>query len=208
MKTPPIGTKFGRLEFNGVLRRADKGTHVVTEYECRCECGTIKFYARGNLVSGHTKSCGCLALEIRTTHGMTSSPTYMVWDSMVQRVTNPAADTRKDYFDRGIDMDPRWLDFQNFLDDMGIKPDGLTIERTDNDKGYWASNCIWADRKTQNNNTRRNVFIVVEGVRQTVAQACEKYGMKRSTFWKRCLKGMSEFEALTTPVNLAFSRKR
>lgn len=208
MKTPPVGTKFGRLKFTGGVRRVDKSTYVVTEYECQCECGIVSFYHRGNLMSGHTQSCGCLALEGRTTHGMTNSGTYRVWDSMVQRITNPSKKTRKNYFERGIDMDPRWLDFNNFMADMGIRPEGLTIERRDNSKGYWAWNCEWATRKTQNNNTRRNVFIVVEGVRQTVAQACEKYGMKRSTFWKRCLKGMSEFDALTTPVNLAFSRNR
>lgn len=207
MKTPATGTKFGRLEFTGNVRRVDKGSYVVTEYECLCECGNTGFYARGNLMSGHTKSCGCFALEIRTTHRLTDSVTYKTWDSMVQRVTNPTKATRKNYFDKGIDMDPRWLSFDAFLSDMGERPDGLTIERRDGTKGYWPWNCEWADRKTQNNNTSRNVFLSVDGVRMTVAQACERYGISRGALSKRLAKGMDVLLALTTPVDARFSRK-
>lgn len=201
MKTPAIGTQFGRLKFTGQVRRVIKPSYVVTEYECQCTCGNIAHYHRGNLLSGHTKSCGCYALEGRTKHGLTSSPTYKSWDCMVQRVTNSSLKTRKNYIDKGIDIDPRWMDFSTFLADMGERPTGTTIERREGAKGYWPWNCEWANRKTQNNNTTRNVFLVVDGVRMTVSQACEKFGVNQSTFEKRVRKGMDALSALTTPLN-------
>jgi hypothetical protein len=75
---------------------------------------------------------------------------------MRDRVSNPANKQFADYGGRGIDMDPRYKSFENFLADMGEKPEGLTLDRIDNDKGYWPDNLRWADRITQNRN-RRNV---------------------------------------------------
>lgn len=201
MKTPPAGTKFGRLTFTGVFRVRVTATYRLTEYECSCACGEgNKFYSRGNLMKGHTTSCGCAAVNIRTKHGLSGSPEYKSWDAMIQRCTNPNNPSKANYFDRKIGLDPRWLSFDNFIGDMGPRPKGCTLERKDNNKGYWPNNCEWATRGVQNNNTRRNRIVVVRGETLTMTQACRKYGIAPTTVYKRLTSGMSVEKAITSEV--------
>ena len=82
------------------------------------------------------------------------SKTYMVWGSMLQRMTNPKNKAYHRYGGRGLILDPRWLQFENFLADMGEKPEGLTLERKENNLGYSKANCKWATYKEQANNRK------------------------------------------------------
>lgn len=83
------------------------------------------------------------------------SPTYISWSSMKQRCDNPASIAYKNYGGRGITYDPAWADFVLFLEDMGEKPAGTSLDRIDNDKNYNKTNCRWATRREQNLNTRK-----------------------------------------------------
>ena len=83
---------------------------------------------------------------------------------MKQRCTNPNNRQYEEYGGRGITVCKRWLIFANFFEDMGEKPEGLSIERPDNDKGYSPGNCVWADRKTQNSNKRNNRWLEANGM--------------------------------------------
>jgi hypothetical protein len=88
----------------------------------------------------------------------------------------------KGYVDRGITVCPRWQEsFENFLADMGERPEGMTLDRIDNDKGYSPENCRWATKQQQVRNTRSNVRITYEGRTQTMTEWAEELGIKIST---------------------------
>lgn len=144
------GRKFGRLM---VAERNRNGSD--TNWYCLCDCGKTVSVRSSHLRYGAIKSCGCLAIETQTSHGMTKTPTYNSWKRMVQRCTNKRNLGFKNYGGRNIDICEHWLTFENFFEDMGKRPKGFTIERISNDRGYSKENCEWATIKTQLNNTRR-----------------------------------------------------
>lgn len=138
-----------------------KNSHQV--WLCECECGNRKEVLLVSLKKGTTKSCGCSTIELRskalTKHGHNKvggrSKTYISWDNMIGRCTRPSQLRYPHYGGRGITFDPRWRNFQNFLEDMGERPEGKTLDRIDVDGNYCKENCRWATVKEQNNNTRR-----------------------------------------------------
>ena len=147
-----IKRRFGRLvvvEENG---RTKTGQVC---WRCLCDCGNEWTGGMDSLRSGNTKSCGCLGDESRTKHGMHESPEYSTWEGMVQRCLNKKARNYKWYGGREIVVCDRWRDFKNFFKDMGAKPGkGFSVERRDNNKGYCAENCCWANTTTQSRNKR------------------------------------------------------
>lgn len=174
-------------------------------WECRCKCGkTINATAK-SLRRGNTKSCGCLNSErviarnkAGATHGMTGTPTFTSWDSMIQRCTNPNHKAFEYYGGAGVKVCPAWLnDFSSFYKDMGERPAGMTLERIDNDKGYEPGNCRWASPLEQANNRRNNISLTVGGVTDTLANWSRKTGIGQKTIMYRIKNGWSDEQALS-----------
>lgn len=130
----------------------------------------------------------------------TSSPTYKSWHMMKQRCTNPKYSQYNDYGGRGITVCTQWLEFSAFLADMGVRPAGASLERLDNAKGYSPDNCVWADRKQQQRNMRRNRNLTHNGVTMCMSDWAAELGLKPHSLSKRIdVCGWSVEKALSTP---------
>lgn len=127
------------------------------------------------------------------------SPTYSTWSAMVKRCTNSTCTEWPLYGGRGISVDTRWLDFNAFLEDMGCRPEGRTLERIDNNGSYSRENCRWATHKEQANNRRDNVFIEWKGERKTLKQWAECLDINYETLHTRVRRrGWAVDRAFTT----------
>jgi hypothetical protein len=126
-------------------------------------------------------------------YGMKGTPTYQSWESMKRRCKDP----KKKYVQRGIKVCERWESFLNFLADMGIRPEGTTLERQNNDKGYAPGNCIWATMKEQSRNKTSNVFLTFDNETLCTADWARKTGISHKVIRERVNRGWSVEDALT-----------
>ena len=127
-------------------------------------------------------------------------PVYKVWTAMRQRCLNPKNMNYHRYGGRGITVCDRWADFQNFIDDMGERPEGLQLERIDNNQGYEPGNCRWATRSEQVRNRECNRTLEWRGKSQTMVEWAEELGMSSRTLAARLRDGWTVERALSRPV--------
>ena len=164
-----------------------------------CECGNEKVINLYRVRSGHVKSCGCLAANLfKRTHGCRNKPIYYVWRSMKRRCLNTNTSSYKNYGGRGIKVCARWMKFENFYADMGEKPEGMSLDRIDNDGNYEPSNCKWSTRIEQGNNTRVNRLITYQGTTKTVAEWARSLNINSATLRTRLYQGWSIERAFST----------
>jgi hypothetical protein len=146
-----IGQTFGQLT---VVESAGKTSSGNIRWQCQCSCGTVKVIAGTALRSGDVRSCGCLRDSkvrlLNRTHGLSGTRTYRSWEAMWARCTQLSHIEFPRYGAKGISVCSHWEKFENFLTDMGLRPDGMTLDRFPNAKGnYEPGNCRWATAKEQ-----------------------------------------------------------
>lgn len=215
------GQRYGRLtavKDTGLK----KNTNAVWIF--LCDCGNQIERPSGSVRSGKTSSCGCLRSEQkskhmkanagvynseRATHGMTGTPTFVSWDAMRQRCLNPNHKSFEDYGGRGILVCERWLDsFENFLEDMGERPQDTTLDRKDTNGNYEPGNCRWATSKTQSNNKRSSRYITFMGLTKTLKEWADAAGISNKTLAYRLANGWEMKEALVTKTDPSNGWKR
>lgn len=191
------GHRYGRL----VVVERSASPLSGTRWLCRCDCGNTTVVRTKDIRSGKgTKSCGCLAREtargLLQKHGWTGTDTYRVWAGMISRCREN--DRAKElYWDRGITVCDRWKSFENFLADMGEKPEGRSIDRIDNDKGYQPGNCRWATMRQQNLNKRNIRYLTFDGKTLCLKDWAREVGVPYGALLARLKTGWSVEQALT-----------
>lgn len=169
-----IGQRYGRLtvvEYDHERYRPGK-----IRWICRCDCGNYISVSSGDLSSGHTTSCGCYRherlVERASTHRMSDTRLYKIWAGMLKRCENENSVNYDRYGGRGIFVYDAWHHFEDFYE-WAIKngyDDDLSIDRIDNNDGYYPENCRWVDDVTQANNKRSSRFVTYLGNRHTIAE--------------------------------------
>lgn len=201
-----IGKKYGLLSILSECENItkSKGTKCVL---AQCDCGVIKKYRLYKILSGHTTSCGCYSIRnikiTNITHGLSKHPLYKIYNSIIQRCTNPNSTVYKNYGARGISICKEWQNdfmiFYNWAIENGWKK-GLEVDRFPNRDGdYHPSNCRIANDKTQANNTNRNKYFIIDGETLTMSQVAIKYGINYYLLRKRISMGWELKKAIYTP---------
>lgn len=158
--TNMIGRRYGSLVALRRIQPKRGDGHV--RWECLCDCG-LTTIVRGSLLrSGNTKSCGCLRLVKQIKHGGARRSQrhvlYWTWTSMRSRCNNPNDSSYSNYGAIGVKVCPEWDSFEQFLVDMGERPEGTTLDRIDPNGDYTVSNCRWATAYEQRHNRRKGKY--------------------------------------------------
>jgi hypothetical protein len=205
------GRRFGRL----VVARYETESKLPRNrlrWECKCDCGSVVLLRSGALVSGNTRSCGCLGREARVqrvTHGETrsghQSPEYRVYRGMLERCFNPKSVSYRTYGGRGITICPQWLGengFAKFLKHVGRKPSPThQIDRfPDTNGSYRPGNVRWATVAEQQRNRRSTILVERDGRTMCLVDWCTELGINVWTVYTRVQRGMDPNEALSRPI--------
>ena len=177
-----------------------------SRWECLCVCGKTTIVGISSLTSGNTKLCGCqqhkhsVANNYNLSHGLSQHPIYRRWRIMLNRCYNSASEHYPDYGGRGITVCDRWRhSVEHFYTDMGDPPPGMTIERINNNQGYFPENCRWAPQLEQHRNKRSNHLLTYNDETHPISAWGEKLNMPGSILYLRIQAGWSVERALTTP---------
>lgn len=204
------GKTFGKLKvisFAGMINNR-RGTRTAT-WNCVCECGKECQIIAGNLITGCSKSCGCVQREnsrnASIVHGYCVDrkmpPEYFVWSGMWDRCTRENNKSFPDYGGRGITVCDRWKDFPAWFSDMGPRPTrNHTIERRDTNGNYEPINCIWDTRKAQNRNKRNNTLLTFNGITKCIVEWAEELGVDPKNLSNRKGLGWTDERILTEIV--------
>lgn len=224
-KSQSICRKHGCIEMTGQIfggltvigKSIEKRKFRGARWICQCQCGTLTTVSRTALITGNTKSCGCLRIDylrkVATTHGKSTVglAEYQTWQAMKNRCRGRKNKSYARYGGRGIRVCDRWLNsFETFLADMGRRPSNKhTLERINNDGNYCPENCRWETRHKQARNTSRNRMIAHDGITLCLTDWANKLGIRFSVLRHRIFVAKWPIEkAMTVSVGSGFSRRR
>lgn len=191
----PVKDFKGQLRgFLRVLGLAMRGPHKQSRWLVLCErCHWFKVVDHSTLLAAGTEtSCGCLKVERTrqrmTRHGMTGTPTWISWRSMLQRCYDKNHRAYAFYGGRGITVCERWLIFANFFKDMGERPAGTTLDRRDADGNYESQNVRWATVEEQNNHLRSCHYVEYGGDRLSIANWARRFNVPYATLYRHLVR--------------------
>lgn len=201
-----IGMRFGRLtvmvDSDPIVNPSGQKSRTL---KCLCDCGNTVTVRYSGLISGTTRSCGCLKRENSgkhlLKHGLAKLPEYKIWKDMRKRCNNENQSHYHRYGGRGISVCKEWDDFEVFMKDMGTRPEGTTIDRIDNDGGYSPDNCRWVSLKENSRNKEKTRFLTFNGETRCISEWSERLGIRRKLIHERIDQyGWSVERALTEPA--------
>lgn len=200
-KTPDLsGKRIGMLT---VLCVYGKNKYGQVVWECVCDCGKITHPTSGDLLSGHTTSCGCVRGKklgnFARTHGESRTRLYKEWQDMRYRCYNPNNSYYENYGMRGIIVCQEWKDsyesFRNWAINNGYS-ENLTLDRIDVNGNYEPSNCRWSNQYEQANNRTNNNIVSYHGKIDTLTNMCRSLNVNYSVIKSRIRLGYSFEEAI------------
>lgn len=197
-----VGIKYGRL----TVIKALPGYRC----ECICDCGN-RFIARVGDLGRGTNSCGCLRREMVAAknykHGGNKDRLYHVWADLKSRCRGSIERYKRRYTDRGITVCDDWNDYSKFREwaiENGYNPDAeygsCTIDRIDNDQGYFPENCHFVTLEENNRNKNRVHRYEYDGELLTVGEIGERTGLSPKMLSSRLRIGWDLERAINTPV--------
>lgn len=183
-----IGEKFNKLT---VIKKVG-----LNQYLCKCECGNETVVYASNLITGHTKSCGCNKKENGKnlkTHGLSKLKLYKLWLHIIERCYNKNNKAYKNYGGRGITVCNEWKnDFMSFYNwaiangyDENAEYGKCTIDRIKSNGNYEPINCRWINIKEQARNKRNNALFTYNNETYCIAEWAEKFNIGYGTLWAR-----------------------
>lgn len=199
------GKKYGKLT---AIKIAGKNSKNIIQWLWKCDCGTEKIMIAASIKAGKVVSCGCYNREHcyrKVVHGMWGTVEYKSWLSMRKRVLGK----EKRYSEyKKLGIDEIWKNsFQEFYNHIKKAPtDKHTVDRIDNNKGYYPGNVRWATRKEQNRNYSQNKLIEYRGEIKSVTDWAEELGKDRHLIYNRLKRGLSPQEAIEKPKQVQIKK--
>lgn len=201
------GIKFGKLTAMEIVATpfGKKSKHKY--WKCLCDCGNYHIVKSSHLIALQVKSCGCYLIEANRerseTHGMSGHPLYGTYSSMMSRCYKKQNKRYKRYGGRGIKVFHKFKNPKYFIQwvekNLGKKPSTKhSLDRIDNNKGYYPGNLRWANQVTQVRNRSVTKILVINGVKKSISEWCEIYNIKYSIYADRIKSGWDHEFALKT----------
>lgn len=213
-----VGQRFGALVVLEVGTRVERCI-------AQCDCGNLVRPFLSNILAENTRSCGCLKGEKRprvSGHRVCRTAAYHQYRGIITRCTCPSSRNWKNYGGRGITICAGWRNsFESFQADMGKRPTPEhSIDRKDNEGGYWCghceecvalsrpANCRWATRREQQSNTRKSVHLTIDGRTMIASEWAREAGISRQLLETRLRRGYTGAELIAAPGTLEPRERR